>query len=211
MVHVQNATLAGGVAVGAACDTMLGPYGALLVGAVAAVICVLGFKFLTPVLARKLHIHDTCGVNDLHGMIGIYAGIVSVIMASLADETKYGNSLYIQYPAMAPVAGSKEFLDVYEDFSRVKPGLGRTAHKQALYQLASIGTSLGIAIVGGIIAGSVMRLQFFDPLDRSQVFDDREHWEVPDDDDDDVPANSNYASKKIPSQTTVIVEGLTCV
>ena len=46
-VHIQNATLAGGVAVGAAAAMPMEPFGAMLVGCVAGAISVLGYKFLT--------------------------------------------------------------------------------------------------------------------------------------------------------------------
>ena len=43
-LNFQNATLAGGVAVGACADMMLTPGGALAVGAIAGVLSVCGFK-----------------------------------------------------------------------------------------------------------------------------------------------------------------------
>uniref|UniRef100_A0A8C0IVF4 Ammonium transporter Rh type A n=1 Tax=Chelonoidis abingdonii TaxID=106734 RepID=A0A8C0IVF4_CHEAB len=47
MVHIQNATLAGGVAVGSCADMNIYPFGAMLIGSIAGVISVIGFKFLT--------------------------------------------------------------------------------------------------------------------------------------------------------------------
>lgn len=46
-VHIQNATLAGGVAVGTCADMSIEPYGAMLIGLVAGIISTLGFKFLS--------------------------------------------------------------------------------------------------------------------------------------------------------------------
>ena len=45
-VHIQNATLAGGVAMGASADLIVYPFGALLIGSSAAVVSTLGFRFL---------------------------------------------------------------------------------------------------------------------------------------------------------------------
>uniref|UniRef100_A0A672GHQ3 Ammonium transporter Rh type A n=1 Tax=Salarias fasciatus TaxID=181472 RepID=A0A672GHQ3_SALFA len=79
MVHIQNATLAGGVAVGTCADMSIGPFGAMLIGLVAGIISTLGFKFLTPILASNLGIQDTCGVHNLHGMPGILGGLAGIV------------------------------------------------------------------------------------------------------------------------------------
>lgn len=47
MVHVQNSTLAGGVAVGSVCNMLIGPHGALLIGFISAIISVLGYRYLS--------------------------------------------------------------------------------------------------------------------------------------------------------------------
>ena len=44
---MQNATLAGGVAVGSVADMAIQPWGALLVGCVAGFLSVLGYRFLS--------------------------------------------------------------------------------------------------------------------------------------------------------------------
>ena len=46
MVHIQNATLSGGVAVGAIADLMIQPYGAFLAGSLCGILSTLGYTFL---------------------------------------------------------------------------------------------------------------------------------------------------------------------
>lgn len=88
MVHIQNATLAGGVAVGTCADMNIGPFGAMLIGVCAGIISTLGFKFLSPVLASSLGIQDTCGVHNLHGMPGILGGLAGILAALLEKKEK---------------------------------------------------------------------------------------------------------------------------
>ena len=62
----QNATLAGGVAIGAIANLTLAPATVSLVGAVAGLVSVLGFKFIQPWLEDKIALHDTCGTCVYH-------------------------------------------------------------------------------------------------------------------------------------------------
>ena len=45
--HIQNATLAGGVAVGSVANMVIQPWGALLIGFLAGFISVVGYKFIS--------------------------------------------------------------------------------------------------------------------------------------------------------------------
>ncbi|XP_023695180.1 ammonium transporter Rh type A [Paramormyrops kingsleyae] len=83
MVHIQNATLAGGVAVGTCADMNIEPFGAMIIGSLAGIISTLGFKFLSPILASTLGIQDTCGVHNLHGMPGILGGVAGIVAVAL--------------------------------------------------------------------------------------------------------------------------------
>ena len=44
--HLQNATLAGGVSVGACADMMLTPGGSLIIGSLAGILSVCGFQYI---------------------------------------------------------------------------------------------------------------------------------------------------------------------
>ena len=46
-VHVQNATLAGGVAIGSVADMLIGPWAAILIGCLSGIISVAGYKFIS--------------------------------------------------------------------------------------------------------------------------------------------------------------------
>jgi len=77
-VDIQNATLAGGVSIGAVANLPLGPAGAMLVGCVAGAISTFGFCKLMPVL-HHMGLHDTCGIHNLHGMPSLVGGAASII------------------------------------------------------------------------------------------------------------------------------------
>jgi len=71
-VPIQNATLAGGVSIGATAN-LVGPFGAVVVGGLAGLLSTWGFV-KAPFLADV----DTCGINNLHGMPGLFGGLVSI-------------------------------------------------------------------------------------------------------------------------------------
>ena len=134
---ILNATLAGGVAIGSSSDLVVASYVSLIVGSLAGSLSVLGFKYLSPLLKEKFAIHDTCGVNNLHGLPGVLGGVIGAISAGTASKNIYGDSVESVFPAMAD---------------------GRTAGQQAGFQLACLGTSLVISIVGGLVTGLCLQL-----------------------------------------------------
>jgi ammonium transporter Rh len=90
---ILNATLAGGVAIGASADLFKAVYIALLVGSFAGILSCCGFMKIGPYLSEKIGLHDTCGVHSLHGMPGVLGGLVSAIILSpnldLTEERNY--------------------------------------------------------------------------------------------------------------------------
>ncbi|CAL1674281.1 unnamed protein product [Lasius platythorax] len=183
MVHVQNSTLAGGVAIGTAAGMMCEPVGALIIGALSGVISVLGYKYLTPILQRRLQIHDTCGVHNLHGMPGVLAALFGALMASLASEATYDYSLYEIFPARAP--NSELEISEMRDNYGISPGFSRTAYQQAGYQLLSLAVTLAISIVSGLITGLLLRTSMCGWVTDKQKFDDQFVWELEEESQDE--------------------------
>jgi len=81
-VHIQNASLAGGVAIGSAANLMVGPGGALAVGLAAGLLSTLGYAYVMPFLEAKIGLRDTCGVHNLHGM----PGVVSLLKSNPSQD-----------------------------------------------------------------------------------------------------------------------------
>lgn len=80
MVHVQNSTLAGGVAVGSVCNLLIGPHGAILIGIVAGAVSVLGYRYLTVssllwILIYLNSCYSSCGWLKLHLELEIRVGM----------------------------------------------------------------------------------------------------------------------------------------
>ncbi len=47
--------------------------------------------WLQPYLRRKLKLHDTCGVHNLHGIPGVLAALIGIVGAAAATDSLYGN------------------------------------------------------------------------------------------------------------------------
>ncbi len=76
---IANASLAGGVAIGATCATANHPT-AFVIGILAGVISTIGFAVIQPRLEKTLKMIDTCGVTNLHGWPGLMGGIAAVFV-----------------------------------------------------------------------------------------------------------------------------------
>ncbi|MBV98745.1 Ammonium transporter Rh type C, partial [Eschrichtius robustus] len=156
-VHIQNATLAGGVAVGTAAEMMLMPYGSLIVGFICGIISTLGFVYLTPFLESRLRIQDTCGIHNLHGIPGIIGGIVGAVTAASANTELYGQEgLAFAFGSSTP---------------------SWNASTQGKFQAAGLFVSLAMALVGGIIVGVILKLPFWGQAADENCFEDAIYWE----------------------------------
>ena len=54
------------------------------------IILLLIFLFVQGKLFDKMKLHDTCGINNLHGMPGIISALASVILCGIATQDMYG-------------------------------------------------------------------------------------------------------------------------
>lgn len=159
MVDIQNATLAGGVAMGTSADIIVDPFAALLVGISAGLLSTSGYNHILPALENKFGLHDTCGVLCLHALPGLLGGVIGIITTSAADEEVYG-------------------LDVSTVFA-ARAGGARSASEQASYQAAATFTTLGISLVSGYVCGWIVSKMdaVLDPPGTNN-FDDSLYWEV---------------------------------
>ncbi|CAB4055552.1 SLC42A [Lepeophtheirus salmonis] len=151
-------------AVGAIADLRIQPYGACIIGTVTGAISTIGYRILQDKFNSKLGFHDTCGVNNLHGIPGLTYG-----------KEEY----YTIFPSSAP---SDELLlnMLRENIPGVQPGSGRQPSTQALIQLLALAITLFVAIIMGYITGLILNIKsLFNPLEDDQLFDDFYFWRLP--------------------------------
>merc|ERR1711972_702123 len=86
-VPIQNATLAGGVSIGATAN-LVSPFGALVVGGLAGLLSTWGFV-KSPMFGDV----DTCGISNLHGMPGILGGLFSAAVPTLYPAVQGVNAI----------------------------------------------------------------------------------------------------------------------
>jgi len=158
MRDIQSAALAGGIALGSAHSLIIVPAAALLCGAVASTLCVIGNVWISPWIERKSEnaLSDARGVFNLHGYAGIVAGIASIVATAITGE----NTLFQQ-----PVG---------EIFAHDIPD-------QAGYQTACFIISIGMGLFAGIITGGFLFgiRQFTSGSEPPIPYTDEEHFVVP--------------------------------
>ena len=155
MVDIQNATLAGGVAIGSSADLVIGPSFSLLIGMIAGIMSTIGYNKIQPCLYHNFHLHDTCGVNNLHGIPGIIGGISGAITASFTNNELYGDNIQNIFPAMNGT---------------------RTNKGQGMFQFLALATTLGISITSGIFTGHLLNTKCC--RNKKTYFDDKDNWDL---------------------------------
>ena len=152
MEILLNATLAGGVVMGTACDDITNPGFAMLVGAISGVISSFGFLKMNDWLKKKVNLHDTCGITFLHALPGTLGGFVSVICAA---SMNYNFGSKLQQELVAP---------------RIQT---RSVSEQAGFQLAAMGITTCISISSAILASFVASRLPHPEI----IFDDAVHFD----------------------------------
>lgn len=121
IADIANASLAGGVAIGATCNIVSAPV-AFLIGILAGAICVIGYSVIQPRIQKYIKIVDTCGVHNLHGMPGLLGGIIAIFVVPNVAEAQVSGILFTIVLALLggmitgniiKLTGSKE--SIYED------------------------------------------------------------------------------------------------
>mmetsp|Transcript_15305 Transcript_15305/g.39389 ORF Transcript_15305/g.39389 Transcript_15305/m.39389 type:complete len:505 (-) Transcript_15305:39-1553(-) len=166
MEELQNATLAGGVAIGTSANFAVQPAGALSVGLASGFLSVIGFENIQPWLLKKLKVHDTCGVHNLHGMPGVLAAIVSAVYALFSTAPVYkcaDGAITSPGCQVTAVFGSRS--------SEFSPG------DQALAQIYSLLVTLAISTVTGVMVAYLVK--YLEPrMDSDLLFRDKTNFDL---------------------------------
>ncbi|GMF17364.1 unnamed protein product [Phytophthora fragariaefolia] len=155
MVHVQNATLAGGVAIGTSCNLAVGPATAIAIGLFTGFASVFGYCFVSPLLERSMRLSDTCGILNLHGIPGVAGGIAGALITLAVSDDYYGDGLTEVYVARTY----------------------RSAGEQSCFQLAALIFTTLTAVLSGLAVGSFLKSPRF--RQQKLKYDDEEWFYVP--------------------------------
>eukprot|EP01025_Chloroclados_australasicus_P005089 TRINITY_DN11430_c0_g1_i1.p1 TRINITY_DN11430_c0_g1~~TRINITY_DN11430_c0_g1_i1.p1 ORF type:complete len:450 (-),score=36.41 TRINITY_DN11430_c0_g1_i1:206-1366(-) len=148
IMHVQNGTLAGGVVMAAGASLRMMPGIAILIGAIAGVICTISLQHINTFLEDRLKIEDTRAVHDLHGIPGLIGGLVVV------------------FTTILNYSGNKTLLDTHY-----------AGGDTWWHELLAILVTLVCAIVGGFISGVVIRQFDFATSLTSVAYEDGAIWQ----------------------------------
>jgi ammonium transporter Rh len=175
MEVLLNSVLAGGVVMGAGCDIIGTSSGLpMLFGGIAGVVSAFGFLKCQEWCKTYLQLHDTCGVQFLHGIPGILGGIVTCL-ALVDAEGRFPNEF--QREAMFSFPSDRSF------------------QQQAAINFVGIIVTGLVAVASGAFCGYIASMF---PMPSLQ-FEDQPFWchvaygptEVPREDEKEHVSNAN--------------------
>lgn len=143
--------------IGSSSDLVAAPWVSILIGLLAGVLATLLFNKVWPWTYSKLGLHDTCGVNNLHGIPGIIGGLIGAVSCGVASKKVYGDNLE----------------DIFAELAK-----GRSQSSQAGYQLACLSSTILIGVLGGLLTGLIIRAECFAPLKAEDCFEDEVCWHM---------------------------------
>lgn len=126
MVDIQNATLAGGVSIGASANLFSSVALALGLGVGVGIWSVVGYTWITPFLQKKINLADTCGIHNLHGMPGFIGGCISVLALLGRDQFRpiwWRNLISIPITLSMAIASGLTVGYLLSCYNDVDPGL----------------------------------------------------------------------------------------
>jgi ammonium transporter Rh len=104
---IANATLAGGVAIGALCARPDFFAGAFILGLLAGTLSTFGFAVIQPRLQNAIKKIDTCGVLYLHGLPGLLGGLAAVVFIDTRDVQLLGIGITVGLALAGGFVGGK--------------------------------------------------------------------------------------------------------
>ena len=94
-----------------------------------------------------MKINDSCGVHNLHGLSSVFGGLLSVLFSGIATQ-----KVYDQFNSGAEDPALSSFHEIFPGGGVIPEG-DWSPSKQAGVQVAAMGVTLGIALVGGLGTG----------------------------------------------------------
>jgi len=153
-VDIQNATLAGGVAIGCTANLNMSPFGAIMIGTTAGIVSTLGYNYLQPYLEKNWGLHDTCGIHNLHAMPSVVGALASVILAGYKDNNHgHDSNIYGQAVNGTGVLWWSQFVAIF--------------------------VCISFAVSTGLVLGYLLKV--LQPLTDAKEFHDDQWWATGDD------------------------------
>ena len=137
MENILNATIAGGIIIGAPSTFIYRPGVALFIGFMGGMVSTLCFHNLSPKLMECMGLYDTCGIHNLHGIPGLLGGIWSAIICAFYN-TGFDTNIAAMY------SNGHFLFDPTVSFLR-----------QGAFQMGGILCSLGMGLLFGGLGGLV--------------------------------------------------------